>query len=167
MIAILVLQILAGPNVHIHATTQDPGFLGFKLGMPARAALHAARKNPYALDHVKSHGGQRVLSDTVAITDCNLAFRRSLGFDDHGKLTAVGFMYKTTPERVDSARACAYRWLKHIYGTPTDERMRADTKQEVWNFGNARITLESKGYNPRDYFVLIYYYEASMEKQDE
>ena len=160
---ILILQLLTGSGHH--AKTGDPGFLGFHLGMKAPAALRQEGKNPGALEHVKAHSGQRVISDTVPVTDCKLTMRRSLGFDSAGMLTAVGLTYKTTPDRIKEARDCAYQWLSNTYGHSTDEAVRDSTKQVVWKLGSAQITLEAKGYNEKDFFVLIYYYKAGDTPQ--
>src|SRR5665213_365430 len=170
LIAILILQLLTGGGhraEHYHAASErklaaieDPGFLGFRLGMKAAAALRHEGKDPRALNRVKVHAGQRVISDTMALASCKMPMRRSLGFDSAGLLTAVGLTYQTTPELVSTARDCAYHWLSKLYG-PATETVRDSTKQEVWKFGPAQITLEARGYNARDYFVLIYYYKGT------
>jgi hypothetical protein len=145
------------------AGNRQPAFMGFRIGMKAPEALRQEGKNPNELKHVKSHYGQRVISDTVPVTGCKLPMLRSLGFDSAGTLTAVGLTYKTTPEHIQSAHDCAREWLVATYGTPTGEALRDSTKQEVWKLGTAQITLEAKSYNPKDYFVLIYYYDESSE----
>ncbi len=180
IIAILIVQLLAGHGFaagckslagnkslagYKSPASDAPEFLGFRLGMRAAAALRHEGKNPDIFERVKSHSGQRVISDTIPLTSCKLPMRRSLGFDSTGSLTAVGLIYKTTPERINAARACAYRWLSNIYGPATGETIRDSTKQNVWKLGPAQITLEARGYNARDYFVLIYYYKRSSAKK--
>lgn len=162
MIAILVAcQFFLGLVAHQHKPSD---FFGFKIGMPAAAALKIAGKNPHTLESVPLREGQRVLSDTISIASCGLAMRRSLGFDSSGKLSAVGFTYKTIPEDIDSTRECAYQWLAKTYGPPTTESVRDSTKQEVWRLGREdQITLEARAYNSHDYFVLIYYYKVPAQ----
>jgi hypothetical protein len=165
--AIFILHLLAGFGHEAErgfAKNEVPGFMGFRLGMKASVALRHEGKNPKALDRIKPHLGQRVISDTVPVTACKLPMRRSLGFDSASMLTAVGLTYKTTPEHITDARDCAHQWLVAAYGAPTGEAMRDSTKQEVWTLGPARITLEAKAYNARDYFVLMYYYYESSER---
>lgn len=172
---ILIVQLLAGsgfvarnahvaehgsiPSKHRLAKAGDPGFMGFRLGMKAAAALRHEGKNANAFDRMKTHSGQRVFSDTVPLTFCKLPMRRSLGFDSTGLLTAVGLSYKTTPDSIKETRDCAYEWLSDTYGPASEEVIRDSTRQDVWKLGPAEITLEAKGYNVRDYFVLIYYYK--------
>ncbi len=136
----------------------QPGFLGLLIGMKSASALLVVSKNANALAHVKSHSGQRVISDTIPFSDCELSMKRSLGFDSTGTLTAVGLTYKTIPDRIDDARDCAFHWLKKTYGPPTSETQDS-VKQEVWQFDGVKLTLEAKQYNPHDVFVLIYYYK--------
>jgi hypothetical protein len=137
----------------------QPGFMGLLVGMKAASALPIVSKNPDALAHVKMHSGQRVISDTVPISDCELLMKRSLGFDSTNTLTAIGLSYKTTPERMGDARDCAFKWLTKTYGKPTSETQDS-VKQEVWQYDGVKLTLEAKQYNPHDAFVLIYYYKA-------
>ncbi len=153
---LLTALCLALPN-------KPPEFLGFRIGMPARVALSVAGKNSHALDRVPPHDGQRVVSDTVPVTSCMLAMRRTLGFDSAGKLTAVGFTYKATPDKIYTAQGCVYQWLSKLYGPPTGKAMRDTTQQDVWKLGSSlQVTLEVRGYNPHDYFVLIYYYKGPL-----
>ncbi|HET6401166.1 MAG TPA: hypothetical protein VFH95_07175 [Candidatus Kapabacteria bacterium] len=166
--AILIVQMLVSQGFAANCKTlpgEDPGFLGFRLGMRASAALRHEGKKTDVLDRLKSHSGQRVISDTIPLTSCKLPMRRSLGFDSTGTLTAVGITYKTTPDRIQDARDCAYKWLSNMYGPATDEAIRDSTKQEVWKFGPAQLTLEARGYNARDYFVLIYYYKGDLSEK--
>jgi hypothetical protein len=136
----------------------QPGFLGLLVGMKSTSALMIISKNSDALVHVKVHSGQRVISDTIPFSDCELPMKRSLGFDSTNTLTAVGLTYKTTPNRIDAARDCAFKWLKKSYGKPTAE-IQDTVKQEVWQYDGVKLTLEAKQYNPHDAFVLIYYYK--------
>ena len=90
----------------------QPGFLGLRVGMKAANALPIVNKKPDALAHVKSHTGQRVITDTLMISDCRTsdeAFPR-LRFD-YFPLTAIGLTYKTIPERIADAHDCAFKWL--------------------------------------------------------
>ena len=136
-----------------------PPFMGFLLGMKASNALAIVGKSADALNGVKYHNGQRILSDTVSVGECKIAMRRSLGFDSSASLLAVGLTYKTTPENVEDARLCVYRWLKSLYGSPNEEPTENSGKQDIWRFGDTKLTLESKGYTDLDFFVLIYYYK--------
>lgn len=167
--AILIVQLLTWHGAAVGcqmASGGDPGFLGLHLGMKASAAMRHEGKDPDAFRRINAHSGERVFSDTLLLTSCKMAMRRSLGFDSVERLTAIGLTYKTTPGRIQEARDCAYRWLSKRYGPATAETIRDSTKQEVWKLGPAQITLEAKGYNPTDYFVLIYYYkEISPAKQ--
>ena len=137
----------------------QPGFLGLRVGMKAATALAIADKKLDALQHSKPHAGQRVISDILSLTDCELPMHRSLGFDSTGTLTAVGLTYETFPDRIADARDCAFKWLKKTYGPPTAETVTNDVKQEVWQYDGVKLTLEAKQYNPHDVFVLIYYYK--------
>ncbi len=143
----------------------QPGFLGLRVGMKAATALPIVNKQTDALVHVKFHSGQRVISDNVTFSDCELSMKRSLGFDSMNTLTAIGLTYKTTPERIVDARDCAFQWLKKSYGPPTSET--EDTvKQEVWQYDGVKLTLEAKQYNSNDVFVLIYYYKEDENGRD-
>ena len=137
----------------------QPGFLGLRVGMKAATALAIADKKPDALEHAKPHAGQRVISDILSLTDCEIPMKRSLGFDTAGTLTAVGLTYETFPERIAEARDCAFKWLTKTYGPPTSESVADSVKQEVWQYDGVKLTLEAKQYNPHDVFVLIYYYK--------
>src|ERR1019366_6240234 len=103
--------------------------------MKAAAALRHEGKNPNAFDHVKTHSGQRVFSDTVPLTFCKLPMRRSLGFDSTGLLTAVGLTYKTTSDSIKGARDCAYEWLSDTYGPASDEIIRDSARLDIWKLG--------------------------------
>jgi hypothetical protein len=138
----------------------QPGFLGLLVGMKAASALPIISKNADAFTLAKIHSGQRVISDTLPISDCELLMKRSLGFDSTGTLTAVGLTYKTIPERMNDARNCAFQWLTKTYGPPTSESIADSVKQEAWQYDGVKLTLEAKQYNPRDVFILIYYYKA-------
>jgi hypothetical protein len=178
---ILIVQLLAGAgpltgsrsmakhgsavSEHTLVSAGDPGFMGFRIGMKAATALRHEGKSPNLLDHLKSHSGQRVVSDTVPLTFCKLPMRRSLGFDSTGLLSAVGLTYKTNSDSIKAARDCAYEWLSNTYGPASEEVIRDSTRQDVWKLGPSEITLEAKGYNARDYFVLIYYYKQEDKPQ--
>jgi hypothetical protein len=136
----------------------QPGFLGLRVGMKAATALGIVDKSLDAFQHLKPHSGQRVISDEVTFSDCELSMKRSLGFDSTNTLTAIGLTYKTIPQRIDEARDCAFQWLKKTYGPPTLETQDS-VKQEVWQYDGVKLTLEAKQYNPHDVFVLIYYYK--------
>lgn len=166
MIAILVAsQIVFGLVAHQHKPSD---FFGFKIGMPAAAALKLSGKNPHALDALPLREGQRVLSDTVAIASCDLPVRRSLGFDSTNRLTAIGYTYKTTPEAIETLRECAYQWLVKSFGPPTEEAVRDSTSQEVWRLGqHDEITFETRAYNSHDVFLLIYYFRAAPARLPE
>jgi hypothetical protein len=137
----------------------QPGFLGLLVGMKSTSALLIISKHADALAHVKVHSGQRVISDTIPFSDCELSMKRSLGFDSTNTLTAIGLTYKTTPDRIDVARDCAFKWLTKSYGKPTAET-EDSVKQAIWQYDGVKLTLEAKQYNPHDAFVLIYYYKA-------
>ncbi len=137
----------------------QPGFLGLRVGVKATSALPIIGKKPDALERVKPHSGQRVITDTLTVSDCELRMKRSLGFDSTGTLTAIGLTYKTIPDRSTDARDCAFQWLKKTYGPPTSETEDI-VKQEVWQYDGVKLTLEAKQYNEHDVFVLIYYYKA-------
>jgi hypothetical protein len=154
----ILTTILLSIAMHTNPAAQ-PGFLGLRVGMKAATALAITDKKPDALEQVKPHSGQRVLSDVLSLTDCELSMHRSLGFDSSGTLTAVGLTYKTIPDRGDDARDCAFQWLKKTYGPPTSEPITDSVKQEVWQYAGVKLTLEAKQYNPHDVFVLIYYYK--------
>ena len=136
----------------------QPGFLGLRVGMNAASALPIIGKKPDALERMKAHSGQRVITDELSCTDCELSMQRSLGFDSTNTLTAIGLTYKTIPERITDARDCAFKWLKKTYGPPTSET-EDSVRQEVWQYDGVKLTLEDKQYNPHDVFVLIYYYK--------
>ncbi len=141
-----------------HPETQ-PGFLGLKVGMKATDALPVIGKNPDMLERVKAHDGQRVVSDFLPISDCELTMRRSLGFDSSETLTAIGLTYKTTPDRIEDARDCAFQWLTKMYGPPMTVAHVDSVTQEVWHYDEVKLTLEARQYNSHDVFVLIYYYK--------
>jgi hypothetical protein len=140
--------------------TAQPGFLGLLVGMKTPSALLIVSKNADALAHVKMRSGQRIISDTIPISDCELSMKRSLGFDSTNTLTAVGLTYKTTPDHIADARDCAFQWLQKKYGHPTFESVTDSITQEIWQYDGVKLTLEAKQYNPHDVFVLIYYYKA-------
>ena len=147
-----------GPaSVGAHA----PALFGLTLGMKAPQVLEILGKPRNALDRVKLHDGQRIISDTVVVGDCKMAMRRSFGFDSSGALLAIGLTYKTAPELVEDDRLCAYRWLKDTFGEANQDAAQNEARQDVWLFGSTKLTLESKGYNPLDFFVLIYYYKRA------
>ncbi len=154
-----LLLLLAFTLSFLGRPAAQPGFLGLLVGMKAASALPIVSKNADALARVKIHSGQRVISDTLPISDCELSMKRSLGFDSTGTLTAVGLTYKTIPERMNDARDCAFHWLTKTFGTPTSE-IQDTVIQEVWQYDGVKLTLEAKQYNPRDVFILIYYYKA-------
>ena len=138
---------------------EEPNFLGLQIGMKATDALIVAGKKPNVFQTAKPHSGEIVISDTLPISSCSLDMRRSLGFDTSGTLTAVGLTYKTDADHIAQARSCAFDWLKETYGEPTGTAVRDSVLQSVWKFSNAVLTCESRNYNSRDYFVLIYYYK--------
>ncbi len=137
-----------------------PDFLGLRVGMNAATALTVIHRNGDAIKHVKDRSGQRVITDTLTVSGCELAMKRSLGFDSTNTLTAIGLTYKTTPDRMEDARDCAFQWLKKIYGPPSSETTTDNIKQELWQYEGAKLSLEAKKYNSHDVFVLIYYYKA-------
>lgn len=137
----------------------QPGFLGLWIGMKASVALPVASKRADALEYVTAHSGQRVISDSLTLTHCSFPMRRSLGFDTSGTLTAVGLTYKTTQEHIAQDSDCAFQWLAKAYGAPTGEAERDGVTQEVWQYDGVKLTFETRQYNSRDVFVLIYYYK--------
>jgi hypothetical protein len=133
-------------------------FFGLSVGMSSHEALTKLRKPADALENVKPHGGKRILTDTCPLTFCKLPIRRSIGFDTTDRLKGIGLTYKTSADFVKEARDCAFTWLSNTYGPPSSEEKDGGATRDVWHLGKARLTLESKNYNPKDFFVLIYYY---------
>ncbi len=146
--------------LHTPSGVEKP-FMGLQLGMPAREALKLTGRAPDVLTQVRVRDGKRIITDTVPLTFCKLPMRRSLGFDSLGTLTAIGITYKTTPDKIKSARDCAFQWLTSMFGSSDEEQIHDNTKQEIWHLGAAQLTMEAKGYNENDYFVLIYYYKPN------
>jgi hypothetical protein len=155
LLLVLLLPLGAASPTMLRAQSS---FFGLSIGMSSHEALAKLRKPIDALEHIKAHGGQRVLTDTCPLTFCKLAIRRSLGFDTTDRLKGIGLTYKTTEDDIKEARDCAFTWLSNTYGPPSAEESVGGNTKEVWHLGKARLTLEAKNYNPRDYFVLIYYY---------
>lgn len=133
-------------------------FLGLTIGMPQNQALKVMAKPSNALEPLRWIAGRRILDDTIPFADCALSMRRSVGFDSSNAVQVIGLTYKTTPKRIDAARDCAYRWLVATYGSPADSDTTGGTLVQSWLVGNARLTLEAKGYTQQDYFLLIYFY---------
>ncbi|HWF43914.1 MAG TPA: hypothetical protein VG537_04655 [Candidatus Kapabacteria bacterium] len=134
-------------------------FLGLNLGMTRESALTVLHKPASALRTVKP-SQEQIVTDTFTMPSCSLPLRRTVGFDTSGKLCAVGLTYKTTADQIQQAHDCALNWLTQTYG-PSGKRMQPDsTIEDVWQLGPACLTLETKQYNPHDYFVLIYYYSS-------
>jgi len=152
---VLFLPLLAASPAMLRAQST---FFGLTVGMSSHEALLKLKKPVDALEHIKPHGGQRILADTCPLTFCKLPIRRAIGFDSTDRLKGIGLTYKTTSDFVKEARDCAFTWLSNTYGPPTSEEGDGATVKDVWHLGKARLTLESKNYNPKDYFVLIYYY---------
>jgi hypothetical protein len=133
---------------------------GLTLGMKRHDALHLLHKPGNALKSIPFHSGRQILTDTIPLTFCKIPYRRSVGFDTTGKLTAVGLTYETTPDQIQKAHDCALEWLTNTLGPATREDTEDSVTHDIWILGPAKLTLEAKGYNSHDFFVLIYYYSA-------
>ena len=136
------------------------GLFGLTLGMKRHDALLILHKPGNALKNIPFHLGRQIFADTIPITFCNLLFRRSIGFDTTGKLTAIGLTYQTTPGQIKKARDCTLQWLTNTFGPAAREDTKDNVTHDVWMLGPAKLTLEAKAYNSHDSFVLIYYYSA-------
>lgn len=156
VMALALALIFAISPIVLHA--QEAGFTGVQLGMPADAALKKLKRPSNFLASLPWIAGKRIVVDTMKLTDCALEMRRSVGFDSTNAVAVIGLTHKTTPDQVDSTQKCALRWLRGLFGTPTSVEQDDASKIYVWADATSKLTLEAKGYNEHDFFLLIYWF---------
>lgn len=130
--------------------------MGLTLGQPEHEALATIGKSGVSL--TITHGGNKeIVTDTAAIGECDINFRRSLGFDSTKVLTAVGMTHLIPPTDKGESYDCIIDMLRREYGEPAKEIVDGVTQMR-WDFGANMLTFEQKVYNENDEFLLIYYY---------
>jgi len=143
-----------------YAQLPPRSFLQLQLGMPAGDVFRVLNKPDNSLEKIPLINNKRILIDTLMLDSCSVKMRRSFGFDATNILTVVGFTYKGSPEDVDSKKECVLNWVKKELGNPRQTEVKDDVTIYKWNFQDgANLSLESKGYNEKDHFILMYYYK--------
>jgi hypothetical protein len=150
------------------ATTFAQDFMGLRLGMPASEAFEVTGRD-VDLSSFPVISGKRIVNDTIPIGDCGAYFRRSIAFDTLQRLKVVGLTHRTHPAKVEAVKECVLNWLTKEYGDPEIDSLTNDTvDMYVWRSADAMITMDSRPYNERHSFVLVYYLasERVARKED-
>jgi hypothetical protein len=129
--------------------------------MDAHSALQTLGIDDDQLASLPYITGKKILHDTVALTRCELRFRRSFGFDSTQRLRVIGLTHKTPNPILARDRDCSKKWLVDQFGEPFEESMRDSVRVSAWNVAGAKLTLEAKSYDDNYGFVLIYLYPDS------
>ncbi len=137
---------------------KESAFLDLKIGMDGERALSILQRPMDLLTNAPLIAGKRIINDTLAFGNCNIPMRRSIALDSGNMLRVVGLTYRGTSEDISGKEACALSWLTNKYGPPTGTDTLAEVPIYKWVMGSTQLTLETKGYNEKDFFILIYYY---------
>jgi hypothetical protein len=141
--------------------------MGLRLGMSANDAFKITGKN-VDLSKYKVIGGKRIVNDTFSLADCGAHFRRSIGFDSLQKLKVVGLTYRSDSAEIAKVRECTLNWLQASYGQPSIDSTTNDTVDTyIWRAADAMITMDSRPYNERHSFVLVYFFRREMVARKE
>lgn len=142
-------------------------FMGLRLGMSASDAFKITGKH-VDLASYKVIGGKKIVNDTIALGDCGAYFRRSIAFDTLQRLKVVGLTYRDNPVDIEDVRTCTLNWLEKKYGTPEIDSLTNDTVDTyIWRAEDAMITMDSRPYNERHSFVLVYFFRREMVARKE
>ncbi len=136
--------------------------MGLRLGMSANEAFEVTGKF-VDLSRLKVIGGKRIVNDTVGLPDCGAAFRRSIAFDSLQKLKVVGLTYRSDSATIVDVKECTLGWLQDHYGRPEIDSTTNDTVNTyIWRAADAMITMDTRPYNERHSFVLVYFFRREM-----
>jgi hypothetical protein len=142
-------------------------FMGLRLGMSAKEAFKVTGK-ALDLSTYKVIAGKQIVNDTIEVGDCDAYFRRSIAFDSLQRLKVVGLTYRTNPIDVEDVRKCTLGWLEMQYGTPEIDSLTNDTVDTyIWRADDAMITMDSRPYNERHSFVMVYFFRREMVARKE
>lgn len=141
--------------------------MGLRLGMSPSEAFKVTGKQ-VDLSNYKVIAGKRIVNDTIALGDCGSYFRRSIAFDTLQRLKVVGLTYRDNPVDIEGVRTCTLNWLEKTYGTPEIDSLSNDTVDTyIWRSADAMITMDSRPYNERHSFVLVYFFRREMVARKE
>ena len=141
--------------------------MGLRLGMSANDAFRITGKS-VDLSTYKVISGKRIVNDTIALADCGASFRRSIAFDSSQKLKVIGLTYRSDSARIAKVKDCTFDWLVAQYGKPEIDSTTEDTVDTyVWQAADAVITMDSRPYNERHSFVLVYFFRREMVAKKE
>jgi hypothetical protein len=144
------------------ATVFAQDFMGLRLGMSPDEAFKVTGKQ-VDLSTYKVIGGKRIVNDTIEISDCNAYFRRSIAFDSLQRLKVVGLTFRSNPVGIEDVRTCTLSWLEQKYGKPEIDSLTNDTVDTyIWQKADATITMDSRPYNERHSFVMVYFFRSDM-----
>jgi hypothetical protein len=144
------------------ATLFAQDFMGLRLGMTSKEAFKVTGKK-VDLTGYKVIGGKKIVNDTIGIGECNAYFRRSIAFDSLQRLKVVGLTYRSGPNDIEDVKTCTLNWLEKKYGKPEIDSLTNDTVDTyIWREADATITMDSRPYNERHSFVLVYFFRSDM-----
>lgn len=150
------------------ATVFAQDFMGLKLGMSPNETFEITGRE-VDISRYPVISGKRIVSDTIPIGECSAYFRRSIAFDTLQRLKVIGLTHRTHPAKVEAVKACMLKWLTADYGEPEIDSLTNDTvDMYVWRTADAVVTMDSRPYNERHSFVLVYFYgsERVARKED-